>query len=139
MTETATKDRVQIIYDTQCPACDFYCNLIQLRDEGVALDLIDARDNPDCMMEITQRGWDIDQGMVVIVGDAWYYASDAIHILATVSGKQTFFNRFARWLFKSPGRAKFFYPILRSCRNLLLKLLRRSKINNLDMSDNERF
>jgi hypothetical protein len=29
--------------------------------------------------------------------------------------------------------------VLRGCRNLLLKVLRRTKINNLGLADNERF
>jgi hypothetical protein len=49
------------------------------------------------------------------------------------------FNRINRWLFGSRGRARILYPLLRSGRNLLLKALGRTRINNLRLPGKERF
>ena len=91
------------------------------------------------MGEITARGWDIDQGMVLKVGDQLYYGSDAIHALALICSRSGIFNRFNYWLFKSRTLSHVFYPVLRFFRNLLLKLLGRTKINNLKLENNARF
>ena len=49
------------------------------------------------------------------------------------------FNRLNYWMFRSPRVASVLYPMLRGLRNLLLKALRKSKINNLGKANNERF
>ena len=71
-----------VVYDKQCPACDYYCNLVRIRESVGRLVLVDARDGGPIMEEITAKGLDIDQGMVVKVGEQLYYGSDAIHALA---------------------------------------------------------
>lgn len=131
--------KIELVYDTQCPACDVYCNLVRLGESVGELELVDARTNPPAMAEINRRGWDIDEGMVLVAGDQLYYGSDAIHALSLMSSRSGLFNRLNYWLFRSKGRARFFYPILRACRGLLLKLMGVSRINNLQVSGRDRF
>jgi hypothetical protein len=85
------------------------------------------------------RGLDIDEGMVLKVDGALYYGADAIHALAAMGSAAGAFNRVNRWLFASQSRAQLLYPLLRSVRNLLLKALRRTRINNLHLPDRCRF
>jgi len=82
---------------------------------------------------------DIGPGMVLKMVGYLYYGADAIHLLALLSGRSGVFNRLNYWLFRSKKVAAILYPILRSCRNLLLKILGKTKINNLKQEDNERF
>jgi len=91
------------------------------------------------MEEITLQGLDIDQGMVVKIGGTLHYGADAIHALARPGIAPGIFGRINRWLFASQRRSKILYPVLRSARNLLLKSLRKTKINNLQLPDNSRF
>lgn len=130
---------VVVVYDKQCPACDYYCNLVRIRESVGRLVLIDARDAGPIMIEITTRGLDIDQGMVVKIGSNMYYGSDAVHVLALMGTNKGFFNRMAYWSFRSRTASKILYPVLKNCRNFLLKVLGKTKINNLGISGNERF
>ena len=130
---------VLIIYDKQCPACDYYCNLVRIKESVGRLVLVDAREGGPVMDEITARGLDIDQGMVVKVGDELYYGPDAIHVLALMGTNRGFFNRVAYWSFRSRAVSRVLYPALKLCRNLLLKMLGKTKINNLQVSGNDRF
>ena len=130
---------VLLVYDGQCPACSYFCSLARIRATVGELKLIDAREHDATMAKITEAGLDIDQGMVLIIGSEMYYGADAMHMLSTLSTRSGFFNRLTYRIFKSKHIAKILYPILRACRNLLLKLLRRTKINNLGLTDNERF
>ena len=134
-----TKDEILLVYDKQCPLCDNYCQMVRLRESVGELRLVDARGASAVMGEITARGWDIDQGMVLKMGEQLYYGSDAIHALALISSRSGMFNRFNYWLFKSRTLSHVFYPVLRFFRNLLLKLLGRTKINNLKLENNARF
>jgi predicted DCC family thiol-disulfide oxidoreductase YuxK len=130
---------VILVYDKQCPLCDNYCKLIRIRESVGELVLIDARTNSNIMEEITQANLDIDQGMVLKFDDNLYYGADAIHVLAMISSPSGIFNRLNYWYFKSKFIAKYSYPIMRSIRNLLLKALSVTKINNLKKENNNKF
>jgi predicted DCC family thiol-disulfide oxidoreductase YuxK len=135
-----TRDaEVIVVYDKQCPACDYYCNMVRIRESVGRLVLLDARDGGPVMDQITARGLDIDQGMVVKVGSELYYGADAIHALALMGTDRGLFNRLAYWSFRSRTVARILYPVLKTCRNLLLKLLGITKINNLGVHGNDRF
>ena len=134
-----TREEILLVYDKQCPVCDNYCRLVRIRETVGELKLMDARESSAVMDEITSRGLDIDQGMVLKMGEQLYYGSDAIHAVALISSRAGIFNRFNYWMFKSRTLSHIFYPILRFFRNLLLKLLRRTKINNLRLGNNDRF
>ena len=131
--------KILLIYDKECPACNYYCQIVKIRETVGDLVIIDARENSDVMNEITQRGLDIDQGMVLRMDDQLYYGSDAIHALALLSSRSGLFNRVNYWVFKSKTISRYLYPILRACRNMLLKMLKKSKINNLDLPGNHKF
>lgn len=130
---------VVVVYDTRCPACDYYCNMVRIRESVGHLVLLDARAAGPIMDAITARRWDIDQGMVVKAGDEMYYGSDAIHVLALLGTNKGLFNRIAYWLFRSKTVSRVLYPILKFFRNLLLKVLGRKKINNLGLEGHEQF
>lgn len=103
------------------------------------LTLVNARERSDAMDKITAAGLDIDQGMVLILDDEIYYGAEAIQMLSLSSTRIGVFNRLAYHVFRSRKVAKILYPLLRTCRNLLLKLLRKSKINNLNLQNNKNF
>lgn len=134
-----TDKKILLIYDKECPACDYYCQIVRIRESVRQLVLIDARENPEVLEEVTAQGLDIDQGMVLKMDGQLYYGADAIQLLALLSGQSGVFNRFNYWLFSSKKVAAVLYPILRYCRNLLLKILGKTKINNLKQDDNDRF
>lgn len=137
--EMAPNRQVLLVYDEECPACHFYCRLARIRATVGDLQLVNARETGDAMARITAAGLDIDQGMVLIIGSEMYYGSDAIHMLSMLSTRSGLVNRLSFHLFRSKRVAAFLYPVLRACRNLLLKILRKNKINNLDIAGSDRF
>ena len=132
-------EEILLVYDRQCPACNYYCQIVRIRESVGKLKIINARDGGKEMDEITNQGMDIDQGMVLKMGNRLYYGADAIHALALISSRSGIFNRINYWVFKSETISLIFYPILRFFRNLLLKVLGKTKINNLNLSGNDSF
>lgn len=127
----------KLVYDRDCPVCRFYASRV---DTGPGdLELINAREAGDLLDEITAAGLDIDTGMAVKVGDDLYFGCDAVHALALRSSGKGFVNRLAAWLFRSPRRARLFYPPLVGCRNILLRILGKTRINNLRLPGSGRF
>lgn len=133
------REEILLIYDKECPACNNYCQTVRIKETVGDLKIINAREPSEVMQEITKAGLDIDQGMALKMGGEIYYGSDAIHALALISSKSGIFNRINYWLFKSKHLSKLLYPVLRLCRNILLKLLGVSKINNLSKEGNDKF
>jgi predicted DCC family thiol-disulfide oxidoreductase YuxK len=133
------RPEVLLVYDKQCPACDAYCRLVRIRDTIGDIRIVNARERSEVMDEITANGLDIDQGMVLKMGGRLYFGADAIHALALISSRSGFFNRLNYRMFSSAGGAALLYPVLRFFRNLLLKILGRTKINNLEKPGNNRF
>ena len=130
---------VLLVYDHQCFVCDAYCRRARLQPESGELRLVDARQAGPVMEEVTAHGLDIDRGLVLKVEDDLHYGSDAIHQLALLSDRSDLFNRLTYWTFRSRTLAHILYPILRFAHDLLLKLLRQTRINNLKLPDNKRF
>lgn len=132
-------EEILLVYDKECPVCDGYCQAIRIKESVGALKIVDARARSAVMDEITERRLDIDQGMVLKMGGDLYYGSDAIHALALISSRSGVFNRLNHWMFQSKTVAHMLYPVLRGFRNLLLKALGKSRINNLGIPGNEKF
>jgi predicted DCC family thiol-disulfide oxidoreductase YuxK len=130
---------ILLVYDRECPVCDAYCRMARIRESVGALRLVNARDAGGIMDEITAKGLDIDEGMVLKFGNSLYYGADAIHVLSLMSSRSGVFNRLTYWIFRSKGLSTMLYPLFRFFRNLLLKLLRKSRINNLGLPRRERF
>ena len=148
--------KISVVYDGQCPVCHRYCEMAKSNAEAYAadaadltgatgatdapvLELLDAREDSELMQRISQLGMDIDEGMVVVIGDELHYGADAIHALANVETKRGVFGVVSRLMFARRRSARFLYPWLRRIRNLLLKLLRKQRINNLKLPGRDRF
>lgn len=133
------REEILLVYDRECPACNAYCQVVRIRESVGDLRIVDARENSEVMNEITAQGLDIDQGMVLKMGNRLYYGSDAIYTLALIGSRSGVFNRLNYWIFKSKIASSILYPLLRFLRNWMLKMLGKTKINNLDAEDNEKF
>jgi len=128
-----------LVYDKECPACNNYCQMVRIRESVGELQLVDAREDSPIMDEITAADLDIDEGMVLKMDDQLYYGADAIHALSLISSRSGVFNRLVYWVFKSKRVSHVLYPMLKLGRLVLLKLMGKSRINNLNLSGNDRF
>ena len=135
----ADREEILLVYDKQCPVCDTYCRLVRIEEAAGDLKIIDARESSDVLDEITARGLDIDQGMVLKMEGEIYYGADAIHALALISSRSGFFNRLNYLMLYSKRVSRILYPVLRGCRHLLLKILGKTTINNLGRENNASF
>ncbi len=105
---------------------------LRIRREYGPLYLLNARDNPDhpLLIEINQRNFDLDEGMVILCNGRFYHGQSALVFMAR-HGDTGWFNRVNKALFQSEWLARVTYPWMRATRNLLLKLKGGQPINNL--------
>ncbi|WP_144631479.1 DCC1-like thiol-disulfide oxidoreductase family protein [Bordetella genomosp. 13] len=125
---------IWLVYDGECPLCRTYCKVVRIREAAGRLHLVDARQPGPLMDEITAAGLDIDQGMVLKMGDRLYYGADAIHMLTLLSTPSGLFNRISYLFFGSERAASISYPISKAVRNVVLKVMGIRYIENLKRS-----
>lgn len=118
---------IRIVYDGDCPFCSAYVRLLRLR-ENFSVELINARNAPEDVARIAALGLSLDDGMLVEIGERRYHGSEAMQVLASLSGKSTLWNRINAGIFRSPRLSALLYPGLRAIRNLTLRVLGRRKI-----------
>ena len=134
-----SKRKILLVYDKECPACYYYCHIVNIRESVGELVLVDAREPTEIMKEITELDLDIDQGMVLKMDESLYYGPDAIHMLTLIGTKSGVFNRLNYLFFGTRALSNISYPVFKFFRNLLLKVLGKTKINNLEVPGNDRF
>jgi predicted DCC family thiol-disulfide oxidoreductase YuxK len=118
-----------LVYDGECPVCSAYVRYLRLKASAGTAQLINARDGGPWVDRVRAHGLDLDEGMALYYGGAWYHGADCIHMLALLSTPSSVFNRLNAVMFRSPRIARAMYPVLRAGRNLLLKVLGRSPLH----------
>ena len=127
MAKTRTKmATLVLIYDGDCPVCQAYTAMLRLR-ESFTLELINARDGGP-LVDRYSTDYDLNEGFLLLVDEAVYHGEAAIHRLALMSSPSGLCNRFNAWVFRSDRRSRLLYPWLKAGRNLLLRMLGRSRL-----------
>lgn len=132
MNVQANHKEIWFIYDGECPLCKSAALALRIKQDYGTLHLLNAREELHQLIEqVNARGLSLDEGMVIVDGESFYHGKDALIFMARYGDNKGLFNRGNKWLFRSASVAAFLYPIMRSVRNVLLKLRRVSLINNL--------
>ena len=121
--------RAILVYDGDCPFCSGFVKRLRVDQAAGRLELVNAREGGEIVEDVQRRGYDLDGGMVLILGDRYYHGDEALHRLALMSTRYGWFNRANAWLFSNPVLARAAYPLLRAGRNAVLRLLGRAPIS----------
>jgi predicted DCC family thiol-disulfide oxidoreductase YuxK len=129
MSQTTNTPDQWLLYDGECPFCAAYVKMVRLRDVVGPMPLINARDGGRELDEALAAGLNLDEGMVLKFDDRLYHGQDCINRLALMTTPSGVFNRINAWVFRSPTRSRLLYPVLRTGRNTVLRLLGRKKLD----------
>jgi predicted DCC family thiol-disulfide oxidoreductase YuxK len=124
-----TEHEAWLVYDGQCPFCSRYVQLVRLKETLGRIELVDARQGGPHVDEARAAGLDLDDGMVLKLDGRLYHGADCIHMLALLSTPSSWFNRINAAMFRSRAASRLLYPVLRTGRNAVLRMLGRSKLN----------
>lgn len=123
-----TSPEAFLIYDGDCPFCRNYTSFVKVTRALPSLRLISARDGGPEVDEAQRRGFDLDQQMVLMIGDEWFTGEAAMAELARRAERLRAVNQILRRLFEKPRFGRFLYNRLVQGRLLVLRLLGRKKI-----------
>ncbi len=128
MHTTLSEQATLIIYDGECPFCNSFVRMTRLRSSLGEIQLIDARQGGEVVNAIQIAKLDLDQGMVLVYQGYLYHGAECLHMIALLSSTSIIFNRIFARLFRSRAFCRLSYPLMRSGRNLILKIKGSSKL-----------
>lgn len=138
---TEKQDGIWFIYDGECPICQYAAHALRIKQQFGELHLLDARTQQDhpLVRAVTERGLDLDDGMMIIRNGQFYHGKTALRFMAQYGDNQGLFNWCNKALFWSSFLSTLLYPWMRATRNLLLRLRHKSKIDNLQLKSQPTF
>jgi len=116
--------RVKFYYDGECPFCKEYSKYIELRKK-YDIEILNARDNLEKIIEFRAKGYDIDEGMILEVspGKKLYHGADAAKVLDRMIEKKGVFDKFISMVVELKFFKSIVYPMVKFVRIVLLKLM----------------
>lgn len=135
MSDLAEKNGIWFVYDGKCPLCTSAAHALKIKKKYGTLYLINAREagNDPLLKEITLRGFDLDEGMVIYAQDHFYQGKEALKFMAQYGDARNVFTTFCKGLFWSDAISSLVYPWMRGTRNFLLRRRGVGRINNLKL------
>ena len=119
--------KLSVYYDGECPFCANFVQFSRLRSK-FDVSLFDLRETPEKVSYFVNKGYDVNQGMVVVLDDSIYFGHEAIYMIAALSNKNKFIGSVYFFFFSNKKVTKLLYPIMKIVRNFTLLILRRKKI-----------
>jgi hypothetical protein len=90
--------------------------------------LYNLRNHHEKVEEFQAQGYDVNDGMIVILDKKVYFGHEAVHIIAALSNKNKWIGKVYYFFFSRKIVIKLVYPLLRFGRNITLRLMGRKKI-----------
>ena len=69
------------IYDGECPFCNHFAELLELKSELNNLKIVDGRKNLKLITSMFEKGYDIDKGAILLKDDDILHGADAINTI----------------------------------------------------------
>ena len=112
---------ITFIYDGECPFCNHFAELLELKSQLNNLQILDGRKNKSLLKELSKKGYDLDNGAILLKDEKIYHGSSAINYVCSQIHKPT--DKLLKLLsltFKSKTRTNLIFPFLVRARRLVL-------------------
>tara|TARA_Y100000589_G_C26890215_1_gene521774 strand:- start:163 stop:546 length:384 start_codon:yes stop_codon:yes gene_type:complete len=115
------ESKLTFIYDGECPFCNHFAELLELKSKIKNISIVDGRKSPDLIKDLLTKGYDLDNGAILLKDDDIYHGADAINtICKLISEPSSKLLAILSNTFKSSKRTSFIFPFLVRARRLAL-------------------
>jgi len=109
------------IYDGECPFCNQFAELLEIRSNINGIEIVDGRKNLNLINSLFIKGYDIDKGAILLKDDKIFHGAEAINtICKQIENPSDSLLKFLSNFFKSNKRAKLLFPFLIRARRIAL-------------------
>ena len=111
------------IYDGECPFCNYFAELLELKSCLPELEILDGRKNLALLSQLYKQGYDLNNGAILIQNENIMHGAAAINwICSKVKEPSDSMLEVLRIIFTSTKRTNFLFPFLLWGRRLSLTL-----------------
>ena len=109
------------IYDGECPFCNHFAELLELKSKIKNISILDARKNHIITNSLLNKGYDIDKGAILLKGEDIFHGAEAINTVCNqINDPSGRLLKLLSNIFKSKKRTKLFFPFLLRARRFAL-------------------
>ena len=109
------------IYDGECPFCNQFAELLELKSKINNISIMDGRKNPKIIKSLLEKGYDIDQGAILLKDDDIFHGAEAINnICNQINNPSSQLLKLLSNIFKSDKRTNLLFPFLLRARRFAL-------------------
>ena len=109
------------IYDGQCPFCNHFAELLELKSKIKNLSITDGRKNPELIKDLLKKGYDLDRGAILLKDKEILHGASAINTICKhIKEPSSKLLEILSTAFKSSKRTKFIFPFLLIARRFAL-------------------
>ena len=115
--------KLVLFYDGDCPFCNKFAELIELKSGLPNLTVKNARENKFDMKQLYLKGYDIDQGAILMKNDEILHGASAINwICSQIKQPSDSLLRVLSITFTNKERTNLLFPFLLIGRRIILFL-----------------
>ena len=109
------------IYDGECPFCNHFAELLELKSKINKITILDGRKNPEIIKSLLDKGYDIDRGAILLNDNDIFHGAEAINkICKQINNPSGKLLKLLSNIFKSDKRTNLLFPFLVRARRLAL-------------------
>ena len=109
------------IYDGECPFCNHFAELLELKSKIKNISILDGRKNPELLRDLLKKGYDLDKGAILLKNSEIFHGANAINnICKLIKEPSSKLLEILSTTFKSSKRTKFIFPFLVIARRFAL-------------------
>ena len=117
------EDKSLFIYDGECPFCNHFAQLLELKSSLPEFEILDGRKNLALLTKLYSQGYDLNMGAILINNEQIMHGAEAINwICSEIKDPSDALLEVLRIIFTSSKRTDFLFPFLLWGRRLSLTL-----------------
>ena len=115
------KTDLTFIFDGECPFCNHFAELLEVKSKIKNISILDARKNQIITNSLLNKGYDIDKGAILLRGDDIFHGAEAINTICNqINNPSGRLLKLLSNIFKSNKRTKLLFPFLVRARRFAL-------------------
>ena len=109
------------IYDGECPFCNHFAELLELKSKIHNITILDGRNNLKIINTLFDKGYDLDKGAILLMGNDILHGAEAINtICKQIENPSSNLLKLLSTIFESKRRTRLLFPLLIRARRLAL-------------------
>ena len=109
------------IYDGECPFCNHFAELLELKSKITNIKILDGRKNLPLINSLLDKGYDLDKGAILLKNEEIFHGSEAINTICNqINNPSSSLLLLLSRVFKSTKRTNLLFPLLVRARRFIL-------------------